>query len=110
MDATFREERWRRDFLEMAGRWGVPALFLLCQAHPEMCRDRLDRRRGDASDADWAVHVRAVELWEEPGSLTRDVIREVAAGGSREEALASAIQAFEEYDLYKSRRLSMGGP
>jgi uncharacterized protein len=109
VDATFREEGRRRDFLEMAGRWGVPALFLVCQAHPEVCRDRLDRRRGDASDADWAVHVRAAELWEEPGSLTGRVIREIAAGGSREEALASAIDAFEEYDLHGSRRLSMSG-
>src|SRR5262249_20569256 len=25
VDATFREERWRRDFLALADRWGVPA-------------------------------------------------------------------------------------
>lgn len=103
VDATFREERRRRNFLEMARRWGVPALFLLCRGQPAVCRERLDRRRGDASDADWAIHVRAAELWEEPGPLTRSVIREIAAGGSREEALASAIQAFEEYDLYAGR-------
>ena len=103
VDATFREERRRREFLEMAGRWGVPALFLLCQSHPEVCRERLDLRRGDASDADWTVHVRAAERWEEPGPLTRNVIREVAAGGSREQALAAATQALEEDGLYAGR-------
>ena len=102
VDATFREERRRREFLEMARRWGVPMMFLLCRALPEVCRERLDRRRGDVSDADWAVHVRAAESWEEPGTLTRSSVREIDASGSREGALAGAIRALEECDLWTS--------
>ena len=45
VDASFSEERRRRDFLEMAARLAVPGTFILCQADPEVIRLRLDDRR-----------------------------------------------------------------
>jgi predicted kinase len=52
VDATFREESWRRAFLEAAARWGVLAALLICRADPDIARTRLERRRKDVSDAD----------------------------------------------------------
>ena len=65
----------RRAFLDAARRWAVPALLLLCEADPGVVRARLEDRRGDASDADWAVHLQAAAHWEEPGPSTREAIR-----------------------------------
>ena len=48
VDASFREESKRRDFLEAAERWGVPAVLLLCRACPSAVRDRLAAGRGGA--------------------------------------------------------------
>src|SRR6185312_10792446 len=56
VDANFREEGWRRTFLEAASRRGVPGGLLLCQAEPDLVRQRLTSRRDDASDADWSVY------------------------------------------------------
>src|SRR5262249_9213265 len=51
LDATFQDERRRRDFLDMARRWVVPTLFVVCRADPAIVRRRLESRRGDVSDA-----------------------------------------------------------
>jgi predicted kinase len=55
VDANFREDRRRRAFLEASARLAVPAVFLLCQAHPEVVRQRQVGRRDDASDVDWSI-------------------------------------------------------
>ena len=51
VDATFRAERRRRAFLELAERLGVPALFLVCRAPAEEVRRRLARRKEARSAA-----------------------------------------------------------
>src|SRR5262249_22791528 len=66
VDASFSEDQRRRAFLEAAARLAVPAVFLLCQADPELVRRRLQARRGDASDADWSIYQKAAERWQEP--------------------------------------------
>src|SRR5206468_3698484 len=63
VDANFRQEQYRQLFLHTAQYWGVPALFLHCQASPEVIRARLQGRTGDASDADWNVFTRLAETW-----------------------------------------------
>ena len=90
VDASFRTERHRRLFLDAASRWCVPALFLLCRAGPEHVCRRLEQRRGDASDADWAVYLDMANRWEEPGPDTRPALRPVASDGTPEQALAAA--------------------
>jgi predicted kinase len=96
VDASFREETNRRLFLDAAERWGVPAILLLCQAAPSTVRERLEGRRGDASDADWKIYLEASERWEEPGALTRPAIREIANDGRPELALTHALDALRE--------------
>jgi predicted kinase len=99
VDANFREEAWRRAFLEAATRWGVAGGLLLCQAKPNVVRERLASRRDDASDADWTVYLKAAETWEEPSPQTRSDLQFVTTGGSVERALSQAIDALRLCNL-----------
>jgi aminoglycoside phosphotransferase family enzyme/predicted kinase len=100
VDANFREETWRRSFLEAATRRGVPGIFLLCQAQVDVVRERLASRRGDASDADWPVYLEAAQTWEEPGPFTRLMLDTIATEGTREQALCQALEVLQRQDLY----------
>jgi aminoglycoside phosphotransferase family enzyme/predicted kinase len=100
VDATFREDRRRQTFLEAAARWRIPAVCLLCRAAPDVARARIQARRNDASDADWSVYLELVRNWEDPGALTRRLVREVVTDGPREEAVAHALAVLHEYGLY----------
>ncbi len=103
VDATFREEWTRRTFLDAARRWAVPALLFLCEADPGVARARLEERRGDASDADWAVHLQAAARWEAPGPATREAIRTLSTGGGQERTLADAVEVLRRESLAKGR-------
>jgi predicted kinase len=83
----------------MAARWAVPGVMLLCQADPETIRQRLQKRSGDASDADWAVYLGAAQAWEEPGAETRPMLYPVPAGGSERETLAHAVGVLQSLNL-----------
>jgi aminoglycoside phosphotransferase family enzyme/predicted kinase len=99
LDANFREEKRRRTFLEAAQRWGVPALFLVCRADPEVVRARLRGRQGDASDADWDVYLHARATWQEPGPLTQRFLKVIPSDGTPEETLRLALAALREAGL-----------
>ena len=99
IDASFREEARRRLFLEAANRWGITACLLLCRAEPDVIRDRLASRRGDASDADGTIYEEIARRWEEPSPPTRKVTREIATGGSRAHSLAQALEVLREFGL-----------
>jgi aminoglycoside phosphotransferase family enzyme/predicted kinase len=90
VDATFRQERMRRLFLDAARAWGVPGLLMVCEADPEEARARLASRRGGVSDADWAVRQELAASWEPPGADTAPATLAVSSRGSREETLARA--------------------
>jgi aminoglycoside phosphotransferase family enzyme/predicted kinase len=95
VDATFREERRRRLFLESAVQWGVPGLLLICQARAETISKRLEARRGDASDADISIHERIARQWEEPGDFTRQFLHIVNTDFSREQVLSEALKLLD---------------
>ena len=99
VDANFREEAWRRTFLEAATRWGVLGGLLVCQAEPDVVRERLASRRDDASDADWTVYLKAAETWEGPGPRTRSALQTISTGGSLNRALSEAVDALRRWDL-----------
>jgi predicted kinase len=99
VDATFREEKKRRDFLELAARLTVPVALMVCQTDPEIVRLRLGARRGDVSDADWSVYRQAVEQWEEPGARTRRVLHTIRTDGMPEESFSYAKQVLRELNL-----------
>jgi aminoglycoside phosphotransferase family enzyme/predicted kinase len=97
VDASFGAEKRRRAFLELAARLRVPGIFLLCRADPETARLRLANRRGDASDAGWAIYQRAAERWEEPGPWAREALHEVSTVGPQEQTLARALESFPDW-------------
>jgi aminoglycoside phosphotransferase family enzyme/predicted kinase len=99
VDANFREDSHRRAFLEAATRWGVPGVFLLCEATPDVVRARLADRQNDASDADWAVYLNAAEAWEGPGPLTRSVVRSIRTEGTQEQVFRQALEALRQVGL-----------
>jgi aminoglycoside phosphotransferase family enzyme/predicted kinase len=99
VDANFRREDQRRLFLDLAARWAVPVLLLLCRAAPELVRQRLTGRRGDASDADWSIYRQLAAEWEEPAESTRVHCRHISTDGAPEQAQRVALEALRELDL-----------
>ena len=100
VDATFREEGWRRAFLEAASRWGVPAALLLCRADAEIARTRLEHRRKDVSDADGLVYQSLAQSWQEFSDITRPFLHEISSGGGIEETLAQGLEALRTMGLH----------
>ena len=100
VDASFREEKRRRAFLEAAAGLRIPAVFLLCQAKPETVRARLRERRNDVSDANWSVYQGVAESWQEPGVLTVSRLRRLPADASPAQAVAAAVAALREHNLH----------
>jgi len=93
VDATFREEKHRQAFLDMAARWAVPALFLVTHADPETVRQRLQQRTGDASDADWQIFQQMAASWGACGASSRQVLREIDTNASTDKVLDQALAA-----------------
>jgi aminoglycoside phosphotransferase family enzyme/predicted kinase len=92
VDASFREDARRRTLLDLAAEHGVPGVFLLCDAPPEIVHAHIAGRRGGASDADWAIYEAAAERWEAPSEDTRSQLGVVSThqtvAWSVEQALA----------------------
>jgi predicted kinase len=93
VDATFRAESHRVAFLRLAERWSVPVVLLLGQVEPEQARARLEQRRDDPSDADWAVYLHTAARWEEPSPATAAHIVPVDLSGRPDAVLARAVEA-----------------
>jgi aminoglycoside phosphotransferase family enzyme/predicted kinase len=103
IDANFREEGRRMLFLDMAARWGVPVLLLVCQVGDEVARARLHARRGDVSDADWPTYLELRSAWEGPGPGTQRLVRLISSDGAAEETLARAERVLSEAGLVGHR-------
>jgi uncharacterized protein len=107
VDASFADDSKRQDFLGLAARLAVPALFLRCAAAPEVVRDRLRRRTGDASDADWDVYQRAAERWAAMGPATQSAVREVRTDVHRERSVDHALALLREASVVDSGDLGV---
>ena len=99
IDANFREEKKRQAFFELAARLGVPAVFLLCEAGPDVVQARLRSRQNDASDADWSIFLKAAACWEEPSPSTLGVLRVVSTVASEELVVSKALKSLQEFGL-----------
>lgn len=99
VDANFRSEALRSRFLSNAYSWGVPPLLLHCRAATEIVRQRLDARQGDSSDADWLIHQRAAERWEELSLETARFTQKIDTGRSLADSLDQAVEALREHGL-----------
>lgn len=99
VDASFREEGRRREFLEMATRLGLPVLVLECRAPDELARRRLAGRPRGASDADAGIHAAAALVWEEPSADTGRRLRVLDTAREVGETLAEARSYLAESGL-----------
>jgi aminoglycoside phosphotransferase family enzyme/predicted kinase len=99
VDATFREEKNRRAFLDAAVHCGVPFGMLVCQAEPETVRRRLAARHGDVSDADWAVYLQLAATWEEARVVPGWLRYVLSTEETPEQALAEAVEALRQWGL-----------
>lgn len=93
VDANFKAEAQRRPFLELARALGVPARVLECAAPEELVRERLARRTGDASDADFAVYLQARAAWEPLAPESAALADAIDTGAAREEVEARVQSA-----------------
>ena len=69
---------------------------LVCTAKPETVRERLFKRRGDASDASWSVHQLVAEQWQEASPATRRMMFAISTDGSLGLAVAKALETIEK--------------
>ncbi|MFO0847228.1 MAG: AAA family ATPase [Gemmataceae bacterium] len=94
VDANLRDDATRRPFAEQADRLAVPVVLIVCEVSPEVARGRLDGRRGDASDAGWAVYRWAASRWQEPGpDWGARLLRVSTASESAAEAVRRRLRA-----------------
>lgn len=91
VDATFREEHARKQFLDLAIECGVRVRVLICEARSETVRARLAARTGDASDADWAVYTRAAGMWEPVGPAVQRVTHVIPSDDTPAATLARGL-------------------
>jgi predicted kinase len=104
IDATFREQAHSRLFLAAARRWAIPFCLIHCQADPAIARARLAARRGDASDADVAIHAELARRWEPPDPPTRELARTIDTSGTRSQSLVQALALLHEFRLRDAAR------
>jgi aminoglycoside phosphotransferase family enzyme/predicted kinase len=95
VDANFRADAQRRQFLECALRWCVPATLILCKLDDDVARQRLTGRRSDLSDADWSIRQRLAAEWEPLGPFSRQFAVELDANQSLDVMSAQAVSAIE---------------
>jgi aminoglycoside phosphotransferase family enzyme/predicted kinase len=100
VDATFRDEAQRRHLLGLARHLGVPGLLLVCQAQPALVQARLEERRDDLSDADWAVYLETAQRWQPLGAESRRRFHAIDTGQPDTAALVQALDVLREHGLW----------
>jgi len=75
VDATFAAPRYRSRFIDLAGRFNVPVLFVECRSAEKTIRERLAARENDpneVSDATWAVYRKMREPFQSFSELSKN--------------------------------------
>ena len=92
VDASFSKNKYRIEFLDMARGFGLPGLFLICEADRQVVRERLGARENDTSDANWDIYIKAAEQWENPYNGIRGKVHAVFTNGTPDESLAASLR------------------
>jgi uncharacterized protein len=100
IDASFRDESQRRRFLDLAAQWSVPGTLLICEADAAVVKRRLEDRRDDVSDADWAIYLQATQRWEPPGPGTQQLCQTIDTGRDHSSSLLQSLQVLRRHDLW----------
>ncbi len=98
VDATFRSNQWRVEFLTRARQSGVTGLLLECVLPRDVARERIERRTSGPSDADWKVYEHMEQAWDRPTDDVAPRIRTVETA-ARDGAMKSANRALAEFGL-----------
>jgi aminoglycoside phosphotransferase family enzyme/predicted kinase len=100
IDASFREDAKRADFVALAEKLGVPCHIMVRTAPDEAIKARLDRRKDDnVSDADWQISREAARLWEGYSEKTAPLVAEVRHMETKEMVLDRAVEILKEAGL-----------
>jgi uncharacterized protein len=100
VDASFRAESERQRFLDLAAQWSVPGILLICQADAAVVKTRLEARRDDVSDADWAIYLEAAQRWEPPRPRTQQLCHAIDSGPSDSSGFTQALEILRRYELW----------
>lgn len=104
VDASFKEEVRRVEFVEAARQWGVPVRLLVCCTAAKLVKQRLAARTNDPSDADWSIYEHVQGSWEPFGPGTAPLVDEIDTSGTQEASLALALEALVRHGLHGSKR------
>lgn len=100
IDASFREEVNRERFLKLGVLWSVPVHLLMCQVSEDVARQRILGRTNDASDADFAIFLKAIASWEQPGVYTQQFLQTLDVDGSPDDVLQQTLAWLERVGLF----------
>jgi predicted kinase len=90
LDGTFRSDRHRRRIAALAERWSVPCCVFVCEADPELVRQRLDSRPPGSSDAGWDVYQALAAKWDVPDDALGLPVHRLSTAGDPEATLQGA--------------------
>lgn len=103
VDAAFRQEAQRALFLETARHWNVATRILHCTASDGVIRDRLENRRNDPSDADWAIYQHMKSQWEPFSDRSRPFVLDVCTESLPSQLVASMGEELRSMGLVAPR-------
>lgn len=99
LDASFREERWRRKFLDLALAWGARPLYVDVRADIKILLERLARRQaqgGAVSDGRPELLERQMAAWEDASQLLAAHGLVVDGGAEIDVKLAQVLARLKE--------------
>lgn len=100
VDASFKDEGRRNEFVAHARRMGVRVRMLCTQAPPDAIRRRLAERTADPSDADWTIYEHALRTWEPYGADTRGLVTDIDTERPHEQTVALALAQLQADGLW----------
>ena len=101
VDASFREESRRLEFMDLAARMGVPCILFHRTAPEEVVRERLSRRGPTSiSDADWAISSESQKRWQAASKRVAGATVEIPHTAEKHEPLRLATEALRMAGLF----------
>lgn len=101
VDASFKEERRRSEFVAHAQSLGARVRILCCVASPDAIRTRLAERTHDPSDADWHIYEHAVRTWDPYGDATRPWVTDIDTQGPHDDTVEHALAQLRRDGLHR---------
>lgn len=104
VDATFRDEAHRLDFVRLSEEMSVPLVILECAADRDQVRKWMQERKGDSSDADWEIYSQVEEAWEPYGPETSPLVHMVQTGRLWKAVVGRALNVLGDRGLWGEER------